>query len=72
MGGLVGVGEGGPGNEATDTELPYDPRVTGHWSQLEPMLNVASSLLGEGGPGGGGGLPPRCTAVLIHPCFSPS
>ena len=29
------------GNEATDTQLPYDPRVTGHRSQLEPVLNVA-------------------------------
>ena len=35
------------GNEATDKELPYDPRVTGHRSQLEPVLNVAlSSPLG--------------------------
>ena len=35
------------GDEATDTQLPYDPRVTGHRSQLEPVLNVAlSSPLG--------------------------
>ena len=35
------------GNEATDTQLPYDPRVTGHRSQLKPVLNVAlSSPLG--------------------------
>ena len=34
----------GGGNEATDTQLPYDPRDTGHRSQLEPVLN-----------GGGGG-----------------
>ena len=31
------------GNEATDTRLPYDPRVTGHRSQLELVLNVALS-----------------------------
>ena len=31
------------GNEATDTQLPYDPRDTGHRSQLEPVLNVALS-----------------------------
>ena len=56
------------GNEATDTQLPYDPRVTGHRSQLEPVLNVALSsplgaiecFIGWFSPqprGGGGGRP---------------
>ena len=41
------LNKGGGGDEATDTQLPYDPRVTGHRSQLEPVLNVAlSSPLG--------------------------
>ena len=38
-----GLQEGRLGNEATDTQLPYDPRVTSHRSQLEPVLNVALS-----------------------------
>ena len=45
--GLVG-GLGGQleGYEATDTQLPYDPRDTGHSSSLimsKPVLNVALS-----------------------------
>ena len=40
------------GNEAMDTQLPYDLRVTGYRSQLLPVLNVALSGWG-GGMGGG-------------------